>query len=312
MKYSTYLLTIVAGVLLALGGFFLFSANHNSGNGETASIIGGGDNVKAYVLPISQPTLVPILDDSALKPEINSKAVLFYDLRSGKYLFEKNIKEKLPVASLTKVLSAIVALENLDQDDVVTIPKEAVRVDNERQDLYLGENISVRNLIRVMIVESSNDAAYALADYAQKKGIDFIQKINEKSLSIGMFDSSFTDPAGLDDDAFSTAEDMIKLVAYSLQYDVMWEFSREKEILVKSEDGRIAHTVKNTNQLLGVIPDIVGGKTGYTDQALGCLILIVDLPGYDSKIISVVLGSDDRFGDTQKVIEWIKVAYHWQ
>ena len=77
-------------------------------------------------------------------------------------------------------------------------------------------------------------------------------------------------------------------------------------------DEKIKHFTKNTNLLLGVIPNIIGGKTGYTDSALGCLILVVEIPGQNDNIVSVVLGSNDRFGDSQKLINWSKTAYRWQ
>jgi D-alanyl-D-alanine carboxypeptidase (penicillin-binding protein 5/6) len=129
---------------------------------------------------------------------------------------------------------------------------------------------------------------------------------------LDMADSHFTDPAGLDDEAHSTVYDLVKLVRATLRHDQIWNTLIEREVEVTSEDGKIVHKVQNTDQLLGVIPDIVGGKTGNTDGALGCLILLVNIPEYNDTIISVVLGSEDRFGDTSKIIDWVKQAYRWQ
>jgi D-alanyl-D-alanine carboxypeptidase len=86
----------------------------------------------------------------------------------------------------------------------------------------------------------------------------------------------------------------------------------EKSIVVKSTDGKIEHKIESTDQLLGIIPDIFGGKTGYTEKALGCMILVVDIPDKNDKLISVVLGSRSRFEDTKKLIDWVKSAYRWE
>ena len=163
-----------------------------------------------------------------------------------------------------------------------------------------------------MLIESSNDAAYALVAYAKTRGINFIDSMNEKAEALSMAHSYFNDSAGLDDNAYSTTEDLIKLVDYSLDYPEIWNISSEKTAIIESSDERIKHTVQSTNRLLGLIEDIIGGKTGYTEGALQCMILVTSIPGYPSKIVSVVLGSHDRFGDTQKLIDWTKQAYRWE
>ena len=163
-----------------------------------------------------------------------------------------------------------------------------------------------------MLIESSNDAAYAVANFAKEKGINFIKEMNTKAGALGMSNSIFTDPAGLDDSAYSSAEDLIRLVEYSLNYQEIWNISAEKTAIVESTDLKIKHSITTTNRLLGFLSDIIGGKTGRTDGALECLILITAVPNYPSKIISIVLGSNDRFGDTQKLIDWTRTAYRWK
>ena len=162
-----------------------------------------------------------------------------------------------------------------------------------------------------MLVESSNDAAYALRFYASSSGVDLIGLMNRKAVELGMLNSIFRDPAGLNDDALSSSEDIIKLVIYSLKFDELWATLGEKTASVYSIDGKIEHKINSTNQLLGIIPDIIGGKTGNTDKALGCMLLVVDIPGKNDKIISIVLGSAERFTDTEKLVNWTKRAYSW-
>ncbi len=312
MRSKLNLLIISLSVLLSINVFFIFDSIDNGDTANRGLLKNNIQDANAYILPISQPSYMPVLDPNSPKPEISAKSAIVYDTRSARFLYDKNTKIKLPIASLTKVLSAVVVLESLNQDDVVTVPGEAIKVDGEKQDLFLGEKISVDNLLKLMLIQSSNDAAYALAFHAKELGVDFVSAMNHKAGVLGMTSSLFLDPAGLNDNAYSTVEDLIKLIQYSLSYDEIWNISAEKSLVVESSDGKIVHHSVSTNQLLGILPDILGGKTGYTDGALECLILIVRLPDFPSDIVSIVLGSHDRFGDTKKLIDWTRAAYRWQ
>lgn len=309
MQSKLYILAISLAGLVVVSVFFVLdsSKKNNFANADPAFNIS-----EAYLLPISEPSYFPIYNAKTPKPVIDAKSGLIYDTRSGRFLFDKNSRIRLPIASLTKILSAVVILENINLGDSVVVPKEALRVDTEKQSLYLNEEITVENLLKLMLIESSNDAAYALAGHANRRGINFVNKMNEKAQLLNMIDSYFLDPAGLNDDAYSTSEDLVKLIKYSFEYDLIWEILTEKSIVVKSIDGKIEHKVENTDQLLGVIPDIFGGKTGNTDGALGCMILVVDIPDKNDKLISIVLGSRSRFDDTKKLIDWVKESYRWE
>ena len=312
MKPKVYIITIIIIVLFAVN-FFLVFKNHLD---EVPLLLLSGDEAnkdeEAYILPISGPNYIPILDSSVSKPVINAKSAIVYDTHSSRFLYEKEGNTKLPVASLTKIMSAVIILENLDPNDIVTISEKSIKVDGEKQDLYLGEKMSIKNLLKLMLIESSNDAAYAVAEYAKSLGFDFTALMNAKAKTLNMADSHFTDPAGLDDGAYSTVQDLIKLVEYSLSYNDIWNISAEKTAIIESSDEKIKHTATSTNRLLGLIKDIIGGKTGYTEGAGQCMILVTNVAGYPSKTISVVLGSQDRFGDTQKLIEWTRTAYRWR
>src|SRR3989344_1097668 len=313
MQSKLYILAFMLAGLVVVSVFFVMdsSPKNNLANAEPAF-----NSTEAYLLPISEPSYFPIYNPNppagGEKPVLDAKSGLIYDTRSGRILFDKNSRAKLPIASLTKIMSAVIVIENLNPKDVVTVPKETLKVDTEKQSLYLGEEITVENLLKLMLIESSNDAAYTLAYYTSVKGINFVDKMNEKARLLNMNDSNFLDSAGLNDDAYSTSEDLIKLVKYSLKYDVIWQILTEKSVIIKSTDGKIEHNVESTDQLLGVIPDIFGAKTGNTDGALGCMILVVDIPDKNDKLISIVLGSQDRFGDTKKLIDWAKSAYRWE
>ncbi|OGN17449.1 MAG: hypothetical protein A3C88_00290, partial [Candidatus Yanofskybacteria bacterium RIFCSPHIGHO2_02_FULL_50_12] len=267
---------------------------------------------QAFIVEPARVNYLPILSGSS-SVDLDAKAAVVYDFQADRNLFQKNINQKLPVASLTKIMTAVVAWEHLNPNEVVTVRPSAVKVDQEKQDLHSQETISVSNLMQLMLIKSSNDAAYALRDHAKIRNIDLVAAMNEKAAELGMINTRFTDPAGLDDEAYSTAADMVKLVRYALRYSAIWNFSREQTAVIVSADGEFSREIKSTNQLLGVLSDIVGGKTGYTDRALGCMILVVAAPNDSSdKIISIILGSRERFTDMKKLVDWARSAYRWE
>ncbi len=314
MKRKLAILTIVLALLAGVNAYFMLRKPQPPAGEQELTTFSDPvfNSAHAYVLPISEPSYIPILNSSAERPTIDAESAIVYDVRAGRLLFSKNPNAQLPIASLTKILSAVVVIENLQLDDIVTVSEEVIRVDREKQDLFAGEQITVAGLLKIMLVGSSNDAAYALAAHAKTKGLDFVARMNEKAAALRMSNSQFIDPAGLSDNGYSSAQDLIKLVRYSLRYDAIWNVLTEKELTISSADGKIIHTIKNTDQLLGIIPDIVGGKTGYTEGALGCLILLVNIPEKNDMIVSIVLKSRDRFGDTKKLVEWTRQAYRWE
>jgi D-alanyl-D-alanine carboxypeptidase len=268
---------------------------------------------QAYLLPLANASYAPVRDTTAADPEVEANAALLYHLESGRELWSKNADLQVPIASLTKLLSAMVVEELFLPDELVTVASDSIRVDGTKQTLYADEQLSVRDLRAMMLVESSNDAAYALAAYARSLGIDFVTKMNQKAWTLGMGDCVFTDPAGLDDAAYCTADDLIRLVRAALRTEPeLWPIMATPRLTVHSVDGRLAHEVISTNELLDEMPGIIGGKTGHTDAALGCLILVVKLPGKDDTLISIVLGSRARFTDTRTLVSWAQAAYRWQ
>lgn len=279
---------------------------------RSVSQLNQAGQTQAFLLPIVDTAVTPPTRDFNIpEPTTNAKSVLVIDVRSGRTLYARNPDQRLPIASITKLMTAVVILENLDLNQIYGVPIEDVNVDGLGADLYKDERLKGNDLFTIMLVKSSNDAAFALATAANKLGINLVAKMNVKARAIGMTSTHFADPAGLaDKDSFSTASDLVKLIRYVDNYDKIWRVLRLRTADVASADGRIKHRLVNTDQLLGRIPDIIGGKTGYTDTALGTMVLYVKVGKADS-IISVVLGSQDRFGDTKKLIDWVKKVYTW-
>jgi D-alanyl-D-alanine carboxypeptidase len=267
---------------------------------------------QAYLLPIANPAYAPVRDTVVPEPSVDANSALLVHLESGRVLYEKNASTQVPIASLTKLLSALVVHDLFTSTEIVEVASSAIRVDGQKQTLYLGERITVQDLVSMMLVESSNDAAYALSVYAKHRGIDFVEKMNSKALFLGMADCRFTDPAGLDDAAHCDANDLLRLVRATLRTaPQIWPVTTQAQLTIRSADGAIVHEVKSTDELLGQISGIIGGKTGYTDGALGCLILVVKLPEKNDTLISIVLGSRSRFTDTQVLVSWAQRAYRY-
>lgn len=318
MRFGKFLGTIFVIALLVGAVFFVFKVKIDqkvaAPNTMSGTVVkpSPSDQGQAFLLPVSEANYLPIRNFNIPEPEIAARAGALFDVRSGRFLYSKNIDQKLPIASVTKLMSAVIILDSLNLEDVFTVPIEDINVGGLGADLYKDEQLKGADLFKIMLIKSSNDAALTFATYASRRGLDFVGKMNEKANTLAMFNTKFADPAGLDDNGtFSTASDLVKLVNYLRKYDIIWEVLKTRSTDVSSVDGKFHHHLVNTDKLLGTIPDIVGGKTGYTENALGAMVLTVRLNHGGNSLISVVLGSDDRFGETRKLIDWAKKAYRW-
>jgi len=165
-------------------------------------------------------------------------------------------------------------------------------------------------------MESSNDAALALAEACEEKtGKIFVDLMNWKAKEvIGLTQTSFADPSGYNPDNVSTAQEVSEMLMFSFHQPLIWQILRTPTIDLTSVDGKIKHHWTNTDKMLDYLPNIAGGKTGYTLEAQGCLALAVECSSEDKKgyLITVVLGSPERFTQTEKLVNWAKKAYMWQ
>lgn len=219
-------------------------------------------------------------------PELDAKAAIsvFIDQAgSKKILFEKNADRPLPIASLTKLMTASIFLKH-----------------------YNVEREETAELLLSLLIESDNEAANDLAEIIGEKS--FLELMNSKTKELGMENTHFTNPNGLDPKEpgeslnYSTAEDLVKLAKYiTLEQSLLWEISTIQEF----------ENIKNTNELLGQIPGIIGGKTGETPLAGKCLILVIQAPKNKGFLVNVILNSENRFEEMKKLISWAENAYRW-
>lgn len=240
-------------------------------------------------------------------PQISAKAFLVADLDNGVIVKEKRKNEKLPIASITKLMTALVSLEAINQYLQAIVSENAISAYGDAGSLKAGEKITVEDLIYPLLLESSNDAAVVLAEQLGER--NFIRLMNEKAFSAGFYGTYFKDSSGLSPENVSTAEDLFRLAKYlfnSKRY--ILEVTKKKQFELKDGNDKIVHSWFNVSKFTGE-KGFLGGKTGYTDEARETAVEIFSLPlsEFSSRnIVIVVLGSENREGDVFAILNWLK------
>jgi D-alanyl-D-alanine carboxypeptidase len=254
------------------------------------------------VLPqdISENIIQPFpMEDPKL--EVNAESAISVESNlngAEKIIFEKNGNTQLPIASLTKLMTAVIVLDNYNLSDTIVVDKIADSQNPMKQDVKLGDMMPVESFLDIMLIESSNKSAYALSEKMGEPA--FVSLMNRKAREIGMENTFFIDPTGLSPENVSTANDLASFAKYILKnYPLIAEISRIKELYVPGVGDII-----NTNQILQEFPNVICSKTGFTTEAKGCLLLVMNNPQNNNYLISVILGADDRFSEMKKLIDY--------
>ncbi len=274
--------------------------------------------VNNYEQQLAKSRPVRIVDAEELNITARSATSMLIK-RDGeeKILFEKNIDEKLPIASVTKLMTALISVQNYDLSQIAEISQAAGEMENEygNGNLKVSEKFSVKNLLHFLLIESNNGSALTLAEIMGEN--EFIDLMNIKAVELGLENTFFVNPTGLDPEIeseltnYSTVKDIAKLAIRILKEEPsIWGITQKKEFDVYSSDGILFRKISNTNELLGIEPNL-SGKTGWTPRAGGCLIVVYWAPDKSSHIVNVVLSSEDRFGDMRKMVDWLKASYEW-
>jgi D-alanyl-D-alanine carboxypeptidase len=237
----------------------------------------------------------------------SSKGALFVDFDSGETLFEKNKDAKLPMASTTKLMTALVALDKLDINQTITIPNYQLRPLDSTVGLIPGSKVKLSELLHGLLIESGADAALTISNELGGEH-QFVALMNEKAVLLGLKNTQFTNSVGYDDEGhYSTAQDLIKLGRISLTSLTIADIVQKPKYTLTDEAGR-KYYLANTNKLLSD-KNIKGLKTGTTFEAGECLITLYN--DGERKILGVVLNSPDRFYETQTILQWTKQAFSW-
>lgn len=245
----------------------------------------------------------PIVNNKDSFPKLNSEAYILIDTATNTILAQKNSDKQIYPASTTKLATALTALNIYPLDEIITIP--SIYTEGKTMDLIAGEKITVRSLVEALLVYSANDAAYNLA-YHHQQGVEgFIKDMNNLLKKYNINNTNFTNYDGIHNfNHYSTVYDLSQLGRLAIKNPVITEIVPQKKITVYDVDKKIEHKLISTNELLDLVPEIKGLKTGWTPEAGGCFISLLDINGY--QLIGVVAQSTDRFEDTKKMIEWAK------
>lgn len=238
-------------------------------------------------------------------PDTSSSHIIAFDRQSKRILFEKDGFSKTPMASTTKILTAIIAIENSNLEEKVSISKEAENISGSTLGIISNTQMTMKDLLYGLLLRSGNDCAVAIAEHIGGNIQNFSSIMNKKALSLGLKNSNFTSPHGLDDENhYTTAYELALITDYALENKIFREIVSTKQASVRI--GNITKTISNTNELLGNYEGIYGVKTGFTFNAGRCLVTACNKNNLD--IILVVLGADSkktRTLDSIKVLNYI-------
>lgn len=280
---------------------------------------------------IDNPEYQPVRKDGIKDLVIpGAHASVIIDADTGTILHYNDGRTERQIASLTKLMTAILVMEKIKNlDEEVVIDEEPVYVEGTKvgcprsgycnsQRLKIGEKISVRSLLQAMLMNSANDAAIALGKHISGSQDAFADLMNKKAKDLGLTDTHFCTPSGLEPEGresqcYSSAYDIARIAAYSLRYDTIWKIFRlPNNSTVTSIDGKTVHTILNTDQVLDQVPNIIGGKTGFTPLAGYSLLMANYDPSMKHRIISVVLDDITRWQDIKTMISWAFGSYMWR
>ena len=241
--------------------------------------------------------------------ELNARIALIYDRASDRVLYEKNGDKQTPMASTTKIMTAIVVLENTDLKEVVTIDSKSAAIGGSRLGLKKDDKVTINDLLYGLMLRSGNDAASALAIYVGGSIQNFADMMNNKAEELGLTNTHFVVPHGLDNEGhYTTAYELAKITDYALKNETFKKIVSTSSTTI-SINGNLKQ-INNTNKLLNSVSGVYGVKTGFTNGAGRCLVTAWEKNDMD--IITVIIGADTnnlRTTDTKKLIEYVEKNY---
>lgn len=257
-------------------------------------------NVSAVTNPLSKSA--DVLRDL---PELTAKHCIVTEFDTGRILYEKNAFNKSAMASTTKIMTALIVIENCRLDDYAVVSQNAAAIGGSEINLKAGEEISVEHLLYGLMLESGNDAAIALAEHTSGQIRDFCTLMNERATAIGAVNTNFTSPHGLDNpEHYTTAYDLSLITKEAMKNETFCKIVATKNYTAGSRH------FTNTNALLGTVEGVDGGKTGFTNNAGRCIVLTAKRNGM--RIIAVIFGCPDTLSrtiDGKRIIECIYDNY---
>ena len=270
-------------------------------------IIFADDEIEEYNKKIDNNEINKTIETSAnlnYEPKINSRSAVVIDRKSKNIIYGKNENVKKAMASTTKIMTAMVVIQNTNLNNTVEISKKAAGTGGSRLGLKAGDKVTVKDLLYGLLLRSGNDCAVALAEYVAGSVQEFSNLMNQNAQMLGLNNTHFVTPHGLDEEEhYTTAYELAILADYALNNEVFAQIVNTKSYTININKN--SKTLNNTNELLGNLNGVYGVKTGFTNGAGRCLVTSIKRGNLD--VICVVLGADtkkDRTRDSAKLIEY--------
>lgn len=236
-------------------------------------------------------------------PELSAESWLLFDERNGVVLAEHNADQPRPMASTTKLMTALLAVELGDLSSPVRVSEGAVSVGEAGVELVEGEVFLLRTLVRALLVRSGNDAAYAVAENVAGTADAFVALMNQRAAELGLRSTSYANPHGLDHpDQYSTARDLLVLTRVALSHPELAEAVATHQISLRDSPDGQERVFTNTNQLLFDYEGTIGVKTGYTDDAGRVLVAAAERRG--RRLLAVVMNTEDHFSEARTLLDY--------
>ena len=325
-------------IAFVIGGVFWFS--------QSSRIVIGQERFSGRVAGVSEEKVTPsVVEQRNLSSEFKplkkdgiglfavptAHSAVLLDAATGIPLFEQDADAHRAIASITKLMTTMIAVETAKSlDEPVTIPEDAVYAEGTRvgcprsgfcngERLHVGEQIAVRDLLKAALMNSANDAAISLAEHVSGSQDAFAETMNRRAAELGLVNTHFCTPSGLElddpakeENCYSSALDVAKIAAYAQRYDVLWSTMRMDKTIISSVDGKYQHEIFNTDRILGY-PNRRGPKTGFTPRAGYSLLAVAGDPSADRhRLIAVVLDDSSRWQSIQSMLSWGFSSYQWK
>jgi serine-type D-Ala-D-Ala carboxypeptidase (penicillin-binding protein 5/6) len=238
-----------------------------------------------------------------IPPSLSASSALLVERETGRIILEKNSRERRPMASLTKLMTAVLVLERGDLGDWVTVSRRAAGTRGSALGLRPGQRVLLKNLLLGLLVRSANDAAVAAAEHVCGSEEEFVKRMNQKAGSLGLADTHFANCHGLDHpDHYSTAFDMARLGRHAISLPFIANCVRNREVVIQLPGSHRPRVCRNSNKLLRFYWGADGIKTGYTEEAGKCLVGSASRGGH--QLIAVLLNDNERWQDACGLFEY--------
>lgn len=302
MRYFLY----SAGLILI--ALFIITAVPFLVNGAEKHLIGSQIPQNNSNVAGIQKYNIPPVGKNLPAPDFGAREVFIKDLSTGTVLFQKDADTPAEVGSLAKIMTALVASSYFKQNSVLTV--RSGNIPGSSAGLFGGEDLSFRSLLYGMLLPSGNDAAYTIAENFPGGILGFVSQMNKKAKDLNLGNTSFDNPAGFDSPhQYSSARDLAIITEGALRDSTLARVFATKETDIFSLDKKYEHRLYNLNKLLSEVKGVLGVKTGTTPESKENLVTLIDRNG--KKVLIVVLGSDDRYGETTGLIDWTYNNFQW-